>query len=57
MAKKESSVGQIPRDFRGIELGLELTLKCILPRQECVPSFVWAALTVFWDYWREPVHG
>lgn len=43
--------------FRGIELGLEDTLKWILPRKERVPSFVWAVLIVFWDYWREAVHG
>lgn len=43
--------------FRGIELGLEDTLKWILPRKECVPSFVWTVLIVVWDYWREAVHG
>lgn len=48
--------GRSLSDFRGIELGLEDTLECILPRKECVPSFVWAVLIVICDYGREAVH-
>lgn len=33
--------GSPDSDFTGIELGLEYTLKYILPQKECVPSVVW----------------